>query len=167
MTSLRERAERSLGGWLPSLSARRRDWVKAALAELPDVPDGRLLGWTFGIGAIAVGDLAEQAFLPWRRARDARPPARFAAWLGLFCLAAPCYFITMLLVAPGFDHGAIDRIASVAGLALCLWLNLAVLLKADALGGLLYAVGLRVLPLNLAVVALSALLATLVWHAPF
>lgn len=167
MTAFRERAQRALSGWLPSLSAKRRDWVQAALAELPEVPDGRVLGWTLGVGAIALGDLAEQAFLPWRRGKDARPPARFAAWLGLACLAAPLYFIAMLIVAPGFDHGAIDRIASVTGIALCLWLNLAAVLKADALGGLLYAVGLRLLPLNLVAVALSAVLATLVWHAPF
>jgi len=167
MTRLRDRAARTLEAWLPSLSAKRRDWVRAALAELPEVPDGRVLGWTFGIGAIALADLAEQAFLPWRREKDAHPPARFAAWLGLACLIAPVYFIAILLVAPGFDHGPIDRIASVIGIALCLWLNLAALLKADALGGLLYAVGLRVLPFNLAAVLLAGLLATLVWHAPF
>jgi uncharacterized membrane protein YhdT len=167
VTGFRERARRTLSGWLPSLSAKRREWVRAALAELPEVPDRRVLGWTFGIGAIALGDIAEQAFLPWRRDKEGRVPARFAAWLGLACLAAPLYFVAILIVAPGLDHGPPERIASVAGIALCLWLNLAALLKADSLGGLLYAVGLRLLPLNLAAVALAGLLVVLVWNAPF
>ena len=167
MTRLRDRAAARVGAWLPSLSVKRRDWVRAALAELPEVPDRHVLGWTFGVGALALGDLAEQAFLPWRREKDARPPARFAAWLGLVCLIAPLYFIAVLLVAPGLDHGVPERLASVIGIALCLWLNLAALLKAEALGGLLYAVGLRLLPLNIAAVLLSALLAAMVWQAPF
>jgi hypothetical protein len=167
MTRFGDRAARRIGAWLPSLSSKRRDWVKAALAELPEVPDGRVLGWAFGIGAIALGDLAEQAFLPWRRAKDDRPPARFAAWLGLVCLLAPTYFITVLIVAPSIDYGPMERLASVIGLALCLWLNLAAVLKAQSLGGLLYAVGLRLVPLNLFVIGFAGLLAILVWHAPF
>ena len=167
MTSRRERAAKRVGAWLPSLSSRRRIWVEAALAELSEVPDGRVLGWTFGMAMMALGDLAEQAFLPWRRSGEDRPPARFAAWLGIVCLLAPLYFLIVLLVAPGLDHGPPERIASVAGLALCLWLNLAAVLKAESLGGLIYAVGLRLLPLNLVVLGGAGLLAALVWRAPF
>ena len=167
MSRLRARVAGMIGGWLPSLSARRRDWVEAALAELPELPDRAVLGWTMGAFGIALADLAEQAFLPWRRDKDARPPARLAAWLGLACLLAPVYFIAILLVAPGLDHGPPERIASVIGLALCLWLNLAAVLKADSLGGLLYAVGLRLLPLNLAAILLGAVLGTLLWQTPF
>lgn len=160
MTGLCARIERAVHGWLPSLSARRRDWVKAALAELPEIPERRALGWAFGIAAIAVGDLAEQAFLPWRREKDARPPARFAAVLGLAFLIVPISFIL------AFGEGPVIGLLGVVGIALCLWLNLAAVLKAEALGGLLYAVGVRVLPLNLVALLLAGLLALLASQSP-
>lgn len=166
MSGLRARLERTLGDWLPSLSARRRDWVTAALAELPEVPERRALGWALGIAAIAVGDLAEQAFLPWRREKGAHPPARFAAVLGLSFLIVPISFVAALLFWPNFGEGPVIRVLSLVGIALCLWLNLAAVLKAEPLGGLLYAVGVRVLPLNLAALLLAGLLAFLASQSP-
>jgi hypothetical protein len=156
---------RTIGGWLPSLSAKRRDWVQAALAELPDVPNGLVLGWSIGAAAIAVVDLAEQAFLPWRREQGSRPPAGFAALIGLILLAAPINYVAAAIIWPGWTFGTIGTIASAAGIALCLWLNLAAIVRADPLGGLLYAVGIRVLPRNLALILIAALLAFLAFLA--
>lgn len=166
MSGLRGRAGRMLGSWLPSLSARRRDWVEAALAELPEVPDRRVLGWTLGIGAIALGDMFEQAFLPWRRGKDARPPAGFAALTGLLLLALPAYLIAAILIWPGVSYGRGAVVASVLAIGLSLWVNLAAVAKAESLGGLIYAVGIRRLPLNLAAILLAAILAFLVSQAP-
>jgi hypothetical protein len=162
MSGLRALVERTLGGWLPSLSARRRDWVRAAIAELPDVPDGLVLGWSMGAAAIAIADLAEQSFLPWRRDKGSRPPAGLCALLGLIFLAAPIYFIAAILIWPGSSYGRVSELVSASGIGLCLWINLAALLRADSLGGLLYAVGVRKLPLNALAVLAAAVLAYLV-----
>ncbi|MEA3031293.1 MAG: hypothetical protein QOG13_2618 [Sphingomonadales bacterium] len=165
MSRLRRLAARMLGGWLPSLSARRRDWVQAALAELPDVPDGLVLGWSMGAAAMAVGDMFEQAFLPWRREQGSRPPAGFAALVGLLMLLAPINYVAAAVIWPGWTFGTIGTIASIAGIGLSLWLNLAAIVKADALGGLLYAVGIRVLPRNLALILFATILAFLAFLA--
>ena len=158
MTGLRAFAARAIAGWLPSFSARRRDWIRAAAAELPEIPDDELFRWALGVGAMALGDLFEQAFLPWRREPGARPPAGFALAAGLVLLAVPAWFVAASLVWPGWSHGPTAALASFAGLALSLWVNLAALLATQALGGLHYAVGLRRLPWNgLAVLAAGAL----------
>lgn len=166
MSGLRARIEKMLDGWLPSLSDRRRDWVKAALAELPEVPDRRVPGWALGVGAIAVRDLAEQAFLPWRRGKDTRPPAGFAALLGLILLALPIYYLAAVFVWQDWTFGRIGTLISLGGTLLCLWLNLAAVLKADSLGGLHYAVGVRVLPRNIGLVLAAAALGFVVFNAP-
>lgn len=158
MSRLRVLAARAIAGWLPSLSARRRDWIRAAAAELPEVPDEELFGWALGVGAMALGDLFEQAFLPWRREAGARPPAGFALVAGLALLAAPAWCVAASLVRPDRPVGAVAVAASIAGLALSLWVNLAALLVTQALGGLHYAVGIRRLPWNaLALLAAGAL----------
>ena len=158
MNGLRAFAARTIAAWLPSLSPRRRDWIRAAAAELPEIPDEEVFGWALGVGAMALGDLFEQAFLPWRREAGARPPAAFALAAGLTLLALPAWFVAVRILWPGSAHGNFAIVASIAALALSLWVNLAALLATQSLGGLHYAVGLRRLPWNgLAVVAGCAL----------
>jgi hypothetical protein len=69
------------------------------------------------------------------------------------------------IIWPGWTFGTIGTIASAAGIGLAFWLNLAAIVKADALGGLLYAVGIRVLPRNLALILFAAVLAFLAFLA--
>ena len=158
MTGLRAFAARAIAGWLPSLSPRRRDWIRAAAAELPEIPDEELFGWALGVGAMALGDLFEQAFLPWRREPGTRPPAGFALCAGLALLILPGWFVATSLIWPDRVAGTIGAVASAAGLALSLWVNLAALLATQSLGRLHYAVGMRKLPWNgLAVLAACAL----------
>lgn len=158
MSGLRAFAARTIAGWLPSLSPRRRDWIRAAAAELPELPDGEVFGWALGVGAMALADLFEQAFLPWRREPGTRPPAGFALSAGLALLAVPGCFVAAALIWPDRSVGAVGIAASVAFIALSLWVNLAALLATQALGGLHYAVGVRRLPWNmLAVLAACAL----------
>ena len=159
MSGLRAFAARTIAGCLPSLSPRRRDWIRAAAAELPEIPDGELFGWALGVGAMALGDLFEQAFLPWRRQAGTRPPAGFALAAGLVLLAVPAWFVAAALIRPGWSYGPLGATASVAGLALGLWVNLAVLLTTQALGGLHYAVGIRRLPWNALAVLAACVLA--------
>jgi hypothetical protein len=153
MSRRRLLAERLLGSGLEGISPRRRDWLRAALAELPAVPDRQRLRWSLGIAGIALADLAEQSFLPWRREQGARPPAGFAAALSLALLALPFALVTAAGVSSHRLPALAAALVTTLGIALALWLNLAALLRAQPLGGLIYAVSLRVLPLNLAVFA--------------
>ena len=158
MNGLRAFAARTIAAWLPSLSPRRRDWIRAAAAELPEIPDGELFGWALGVGAMALGDLFEQAFLPWRRETGSRPPAGFALAAGMALLALPAWFVAAHLLRPGSAPGTFAIVATISALALSLWVNLAALLATQSLGRLHYAVGLRRLPWNgLAVLAACAL----------
>lgn len=152
--------ERWLGADLGSVSPRRRDWLRAALAELSAVPDGQQISWWFGIAAIAVGDLLEQSFLPWRREAGARPPAGFAALTSLVLLAVPLGLIAMSAAAGRLWLPALAAaIVSALAILLALWVNLAAVLRAQPLGGLIYAVSLRALPLNLLALGLAVAIA--------
>jgi len=158
MTGLRAFAARTVAACLPSLAPRRRDWIRAAAAELPEIPDEELFGWALGVGAMALGDMFEQAFLPWRREPGTRPPAGFALAAGLALLVLPAWFVAARLIWPGSAHGTLAVAAGTGGIALSLWVNLAALLATQSLGRLHYAVGLRRLPWNgLAVLAACAL----------
>jgi hypothetical protein len=164
MSGLRAFAARALAGCLPSLSQRRRDWIRAAAAELSEIPDQELFEWAIGVGAMAIGDLCEQAFLPWRREQGARPPAAFAFVAGMALLAAPAWFVSAAIIWPDRTSGTFGIVASLAGLALSLWVNLAALLATQALGGLHYAVGIRRLPRNALAVLAACALAYLAAH---
>ena len=158
MSGLRAFAARTIAAWLPSLSPRRRDWIRAAAAELPEIPDGEMFGWALGVGAMALGDLFEQAFLPWRREAGTRPPAGFAFGSGVVLLVLPAWFVAAHILRPGSAPGTFAIVATISALALSLWVNLAALLATQSLGRLHYAVGLRRLPWNgLAVLAACAL----------
>lgn len=151
MSGWRALALRLLLASAAGVSPRRREWVAAALAELDAVAPGREAAlWTLGIARMVLRDRLAQALLPWRVGPGRRPPARFVALLGLALLAGPAWRAWaggVPGVAPGFAAG----VATMLGL----WINAGAVLRAQPLGGLHHAVGIRLLPLNLAVAALA------------
>ncbi len=148
MTAWLERLLRHGAG---QVSPSRREWAAAALSELQAI-DGRGARalWALGTASMIVRDLLEQSFLPWRLDPRQRPPSGFAAVLGLALLAGPAWFAARSGVA-GIAWNALAGVA----VMLALWSNAAMVLRPQPLGGLVYALGIRLLPANITVAALA------------
>ena len=152
MSGWRALAERLLRHASGEVSPSRRTWLLAALAELPAIArDGEALLWALGAGGMIVRDLLSHAFFPWLRERGERPPARFAAMVGAALLAWPGW-----LAATGGMAGVAPNALAGVAVMLGLWVNCAAVVIAQPLGGMHYAVSVRLLPLNIVLVALAA-----------
>lgn len=151
MSAGRGLAERLLRHAAQSLSARRQPWAAAALSEMQTIEGKReAILWALGAAGMIARDLAEQAFFPWRRDPRQRPPSGFIATLGLLLLAGPAW-----MAAEGGSWPLVLRALAGIAVMLALWINAAAVLRSQHLGRLHYAVGIRALPLNIAVTALA------------
>lgn len=151
MSAARELAARLLGHGAGYMGAPHGDWAAAALAELPAIErPADALAWTLGTGGMIVRDLLVQTFLPWRRDPNRRPPSGFAAMIGLILLAGPAW-----MAANGGPFPIPAMAAAGVGVMLALWANAGVIFRVQHLEGLLYTLGMRLAPLNLAVSALA------------
>ena len=149
---------------LAEASNERADWARAALAELTAIEGGReRAGWLLGIFGMLAGDALGRVLWPWARAEGEPVPFAAAAGLGGMLLLPAGGFVLAARLAPA----ALPQALGLLLLGLAAWSNVGVLFKGQHLGGLLYAVGLRVKVLNLAVLAAAAALAFQLTVRPF
>ena len=173
--------EALLKSLLAETSRRRRGWAEAALAELPHIGGfWARAGWTLDAVSLIAGDTLERTLMPWINKEGEQPPYGFAARLG-FLAMLPAVFVLALsaldkhwaatIFAPLAGHLS-ERTAALtaaiaipilvlSGLIVALWSNIGVVLKGEHLGGLVYSIGLRLKPWNIAVIVLAAALAKL------
>jgi hypothetical protein len=164
MSAWRSRLEMLLTAGSVNMSSARREWVRAAIAEIQALPEGEsALRWSFGAASMIVRDLGEQALLPWRREKGRSPPARFIAAASFLLLLPPAFGILVAAPQAGW------LIAALAAASLSAWMNVGAVVQSMPLSGLLYVVSLRLRPLNLLLLASAGgIAAMLISHSsPF
>ena len=155
------------------MSSRRREWAKAALAELSARPEGLpVFHWTLGVIAMAIADLVEGVLLPWRRRDDDPSVDAVSAAVGLLLIAWPLYVVAANLLNEAGVSAFENAIRSLSKEPLGLggpllfflvlllggWLNLMSGLRSVRWENGLLSIGLRFRWRNVAVLGLAGLL---------
>jgi len=168
MSWLRNRTETALRGSLDRVSPKRREWVRAALAELDSVPGSLSFGWIAGTALLVLRDFAGQALLPGRQPASHVRPAGFAALLGFLLLLIPFATIAFVMAVLGVRDpiGPAAFAAILASVLLGVWVNLNVMVRAEPIDGLLYAVSVRPRLPNCLVLVLGGAAAFLLLAGP-